>query len=109
LQECYSASEKLIKTKAIEKKVGNGIDLFAMSHGDMKNGQPKWEIVSSVQIDTLTDQGPMGIQTAVLEGFNLIVPEATKDQLAIAPQEVTTLMKTDFNRYLALFWSSSPL
>ena len=37
--------------------------------------------VSSVQIGAMTDQVPMGIQTASLGGLNLIVPEKTMDHL----------------------------
>ena len=53
----------------------------------MENEQPNREFVSSVQIGALTDQVPMGIQTASLGGVNLIVPEATMDHLGIATEE----------------------
>ena len=49
------------------------------------------EFVSSVQIGALTDQVPMGVQTASLGGINLIVSEETMDHLDIATEEVTSL------------------
>jgi putative ABC transport system permease protein len=82
-------SGKFIETKAIESEVGNTIDLFTTASGDTENEQPEREFVSSVQIGALTDQVPMGIQTAMLGGVNFIVPEATMDQLGIAPEAVS--------------------
>lgn len=86
------ATGKFIETKTIESEVGNKINLFTRSHGDTENEQPKREFVSSVQIGALTDQVPNGIQTAMLGGVNLIIPEATVDQLAIASEEVTSFV-----------------
>nr|WP_295973083.1 FtsX-like permease family protein [uncultured Bacillus sp.] len=83
-----AVSGKFIETKAIKSEVGNQIDLLITRSRDMENEQPKREFVSSVQIGALTDQVPMGVQTAMLGGVNLIFPEVTMDQLALAKEEV---------------------
>ena len=71
--------ERFIETKSIETEVGNTIDLFTSPDWDMETEieQPIPEFVNSVQIGALTDQVPMGVQTALLGGINLIVSETT--------------------------------
>jgi putative ABC transport system permease protein len=91
---------KFIETKAIESEVGDKIDLYTIAAGDMEEEQPKQEWVSTVQFGALTDQLPKGVQTVMPGGLNLIVPEATLQQLAIDPEAV--------NSYLYLN-SSDPL
>lgn len=80
-------SGKMIETKTIESKVGNTIELFTSPHGDTETEQPNQEFFSSVEIGALTDQVPMGVQTASPGGINLIVSEATMEQLSF-PEEV---------------------
>lgn len=82
------ASGKFVETKAIEAEVGGTIDLFTLP-GGTEDEQQNRELVSSFQIGALTDQIPMGVQTASLGAISLIVPEATMDQLAIAAEEMT--------------------
>lgn len=80
------ASGKKIETKSIMSEVGNSIDLFAF---DYEDEQSKKELVKSVEIGSLTDKVPMGIHTASLGGLNVIVPEATLDEMKI-DQEYTS-------------------
>jgi putative ABC transport system permease protein len=86
------ASGKFIESKTIESEVGNRIDLFTMANGDMETEQPQRELVSEVEIGALTDQVPIGVQTASLGGINIIVPEATMDQMAIDPESVSSFI-----------------
>ena len=74
------------RNKVDRTEVGNTIDLYTMSYGDMENEQPLRELVSTVQIGALTDEVPMGIHTVSLGGVNIIVSEDTMDQLAIASE-----------------------
>lgn len=82
------ASGKKIETKSIESEVGNSINLFAFDYEDEAE-EPKKELVKSVEIGSLTDKVPMGIHTASLGGLNVIVPEATLDEMKI-DQEYTS-------------------
>jgi len=86
------ASGKFIESKSIETEVGNKIDILTSVTGEMENEQPNLEVVGSVQIGALTDQVPMGVQTASLGGVNLIVPEATLDQIGISRDALTTFV-----------------
>ena len=88
--EVYTPERKMVESKSIESEVGNRIDLLTSASGDMENEQHNRKVVSSVQIGAMTDQVPMGIQTASLGGVNLIVPEETMDHLGIAPEAVTS-------------------
>ena len=87
--EVYTPERKMVESKSIESEVGNRIDLLTSASGDMENERHNRKVVSSVQIGAMTDQVPMGIQTASLGGVNLIVPEETMDHLGIAPEAVT--------------------
>ncbi|MBM7608803.1 putative ABC transport system permease protein [Lysinibacillus composti] len=84
------ATGKFIESEAIETEVGNKIDLYTTTYGDMENDETTREFMSSVQIGALTDQIPMGIQTASLGGINIIVPETTMDKFSIPSEEKTT-------------------
>jgi putative ABC transport system permease protein len=84
------ASGKFIESKTIESKVGDKIDLLKTVNGDIQDEQPQREFVSTVEIGALTDQVPMGVQTPSLGGVNIIVPEATMDQMAIDPELVNS-------------------
>ncbi|MCM3671326.1 FtsX-like permease family protein [Mesobacillus maritimus] len=86
------ASGKFIESKSIETEVGNKIDILTSVTGEMENEQPNLEVVGSVQIGALTDQVPMGVQTASLGGVNLIVPAATLDQIGISRDALTTFV-----------------
>jgi putative ABC transport system permease protein len=86
------ASGKFVESKTIETEVGNTIDILSSPSGDVEVEQPNREVVSSVKIGALTDQVPMGLYTASLGGLNLIVSEATMDQLGIAPGTMTTFV-----------------
>lgn len=88
--EVYTPEKKIVESKSIESEVGNKIDLLTSAPGDMENEQHNRKVVSGVQIGAMTDQAPMGIQTASLGGVNLIVPEQTMDHLGIAPDAVTS-------------------
>ncbi|KKK36467.1 cell division protein FtsX [Mesobacillus campisalis] len=81
---------KLIQTKALEAEVGDKIDLFSMPYGDSETEQPERELEGTVQIGALTDEVPIGVQTASLGGVNLIVPEDTLWQLAADAEQVSS-------------------
>lgn len=70
--EVYTPEKKIVESKSIESEVGNKIDLLTSAPGDMENEQHNRKVVSGVQIGAMTDQAPMGIQTASLGGVNLI-------------------------------------
>jgi putative ABC transport system permease protein len=86
----HHASGKFIESKSIETKVGNKIELSTRTSDDMENEQPERELVSTVQIGALTDIIPMGIYPGSLGSLNIIVPEATLDQMGISPELVST-------------------
>jgi len=86
------ASGKFIESKTIESEVGNKIDLLTLPQGNTENDQPKREFLSTIVIGALTDQVPMGIHTPSLGGINMIVPEATIDQLAIDPEAISSFV-----------------
>lgn len=79
---------KFIKTKAIISEVGNLIDLFFYDYENMENDEAKRVPVKSVEISALTNRVPMGVQSASLGGVNLIVTEATFDQLVKHEEEI---------------------
>lgn len=81
-------SGKLIESKSILSKVGNSIDLFSYDYENMENDEAKRILVNSVEISALTNQVPIGVQTASLGGVNLIVTEATFEQLVIHEESV---------------------
>ncbi|WP_203248059.1 FtsX-like permease family protein [Sporosarcina beigongshangi] len=96
-----AATGKFIEAKSIESEVGKMIDLFTLPHGDMEIEQSKREFVSSVQIGALTDQVPMGVQVITLGGVNLIVSEATMEQLSIPKEEVNSYVYLNSSNPLA--------
>lgn len=88
--EVYTPEKKIVKSKSIQSETGNKIDLLTSTFEDLENEQANRKVVSSIQIGALTDQVPMGIQTASLGGLNLIVPEETMEHLDIAPEALTS-------------------
>ena len=79
-----AGSGKIIETNAIETEIGEKIDLVAYSYGE--NDQPKEQLINSVKIGALTNELPMGVQSAELGGLSIIISEGTLKQLEI-PQE----------------------
>lgn len=76
-------SGKIIETTSIQSKVGNTLDLFTLPSGEMESEKPEREFVTRVQVGALTDQVPMGVQSDMLGGISIILPETTMDPFAI--------------------------
>lgn len=84
-------TEKYVKTKVIHTKVGQSIDVT------FKDGESEKETdVNKVKIAALTDQFPMGINSAGIGGLNIIVSERVMDQL------INDKVKDDIQKYLFL-------
>lgn len=78
-----AASGKFIETQSMVTEVGNSIELFNYDYENMENGEAKKVPVSSVEISALTNEVPMGIQSATLGGVNVIVSKETFEELAL--------------------------
>lgn len=69
-------AKKYIETKAITTEIGESIEL---NYYDVESGESKH--LNKVEVAALTDQLPMGIRPANVDGLNIIVSESVMDQL----------------------------
>lgn len=83
---------KIIETKSIESEVGNKIDVYLPSYNEIESEQNEPEFLTSVEIGALTDLVPVGVNTVMLGGINLIIPESSLKQLSISDERVSTYL-----------------
>ncbi|MFO1442110.1 ABC transporter permease [Bacillus sp. Bva_UNVM-123] len=67
---------KVVETKSVHMKPGEKIELY-----DTYDEIGNQKYLNEVEIDTITDQFPMGVRPAEIGGINIIVSKNTLDQL----------------------------
>ncbi|THE11364.1 ABC transporter permease [Bacillus timonensis] len=75
---------KFVETKSIQTKVGQPIDLYTMSYEDDEEEQ----FVNKIEIASLTDQLPMGVNTSGPGGLDIIVSEDVLTKLVSDNEKV---------------------
>lgn len=91
---------KIIVSKTIFSEVGQMLDLVTMDY----EGNGNQEFLNMVKIAGLTDQVPMGVQTASVGGIDLIVTQKTLDKLIGTNKQ----LKSEVQPYLYMN-SSDPI
>lgn len=81
-----AASGQFVQTKTILSDVGDAIDLYSQPYDEA--GEPaEKERLSTFEIAALTNEVPMGVETAVLGGLNVIIPEKAFEQLKLTDDQ----------------------
>lgn len=93
-------SGKFIEEKTIHGEIGQMVDLHTFDY----EGNGDQQFLNSIKIGALTDQVPMGVQTASLGGLDIIVTQETLDNLIRSNKQ----LQSEMNPYLYLN-SSDPL
>lgn len=90
----------MIEEKTIHGEIGQMVDLHTFDY----EGNGDQQFLNSIKIGALTDQVPMGVQTASLGGLDIIVTQETLDNLIRSNKQ----LQSEMNPYLYLN-SSDPL
>ncbi len=83
-----AASGQFIETKTIESKIGDEIDLYTQPYSETGEATES-ELLSAFEIVALTNEVPLGVETAVIGGLNVIIPEKAFNQLELTDDEFT--------------------
>lgn len=82
-------SGKIIETNTINGDIGQKLDLYAINYEETEDQ----EFINSVEIAALTNQAPMGIQTANFGGVFIIVPQETLNKLVGSNKQALSEMQ----------------